>query len=309
MIVSTELDRVNNSNMEAPSFSVVIPTYNRADDVGRAIRSVINQEYSNIEILVIDDGSTDHTEQVVRDFRDNRIVYEWMPNSGGPAAPRNRGISLSKAPWICFLDADDWWTPNKLTVCEKYLNYEVDIVYHNLIINDESQKKLWRRTVEGRRLKKPVLIDLLINGNALPNSSVIVRKDILVEAGGFDEDESMVASEDYNAWLKISKLTDNFLFINQNLGYYSVHSGNLSRKDMSINWENSCKEFLPHLSEGHQAKVMANISHIRGLYEYRVGSLYNAEQNLLRSLKYSSFESRFRSIRFLIAIKFRKLLY
>jgi len=86
-----------------PVFSVVVPTYNRAEKVCRAIKSVLNQSFSDFEILVMDDGSTDNTCEVVKELADPRITYEWAKNFGGPAAPRNRGINLAKGKYIAFL--------------------------------------------------------------------------------------------------------------------------------------------------------------------------------------------------------------
>src|SRR5882672_1834830 len=97
-----------------PCFSIVIPTYNRAAKLKLTLDSVIAQTFTDFEVLVMDDGSSDNTREMVESFRDSRIRYQWAPNSGGPATPRNRGIDAAVADWICFLDADDRWYPDKL---------------------------------------------------------------------------------------------------------------------------------------------------------------------------------------------------
>ena len=98
-------------------FSIVVPsTFNRSSDLLLTINSVLCQDYHNFELLIIDDSSYDDTPLVVKKLNDPRIKYDWMENSGGPAAPRNRGIDISSGKWICFLDAGDTWFPKKLSV-------------------------------------------------------------------------------------------------------------------------------------------------------------------------------------------------
>lgn len=103
-----------NQLREEPLISVIIPTYNRADIINVSLNSVVNQSYQNIEIIVVDDGSTDHTEEVVKSIGDPRIHYvKHLTNRGG-SATRNTGIESAKGEYIAFLDSDDAWFPNKL---------------------------------------------------------------------------------------------------------------------------------------------------------------------------------------------------
>ena len=99
-----------------PFFSVVVPTYNAGIKLKDTIESVLNQTFDDFELLIMDDGSIDDTKTLVESFSDSRIKYEWKPNSGGPATPRNRGLIASSAPWVSFLDADDIWHPRKLEI-------------------------------------------------------------------------------------------------------------------------------------------------------------------------------------------------
>ena len=128
-----------------PVFSVVIPTYNRADKVCRALKSVLNQSFVDFEILVMDDGSTDNTCEVVKGFTDPRIKYEWAENFGGPAAPRNRGLRLAQGKYVAFLDSDDWWMPNKLEESLVILEQGFDLIYHDLFIAKKTDQKLFFR--------------------------------------------------------------------------------------------------------------------------------------------------------------------
>ncbi len=102
-------------------FSIIIPTYNRSEFIGRAIQSVLNQNFADWELIIIDDGSTDNTESMVDSFRDDRITYYYQENQERSAA-RNKGIELSKGDWICFLDSDDEYLPNHLSSLKKAID-------------------------------------------------------------------------------------------------------------------------------------------------------------------------------------------
>jgi len=111
--------------MKNPTVSVIIPTYNRAHLVGRSIQSVINQTYQDFEIIVVDDGSTDNTEDIIKEFqkKDKRIKHiKHNKNKGGSAA-RNTGIRAARGEYIAFLDSDDEWMPTKLEKQTSYFNH------------------------------------------------------------------------------------------------------------------------------------------------------------------------------------------
>ena len=217
-----------------PVFSIVIPTFNRAEKVSRALKSVLNQSFSDFEVLVMDDGSTDNTAEVVEKFSDSRIKYEWGKNFGGPAAPRNRGWKLAQGKYIAFLDSDDWWVSTKLEESLKVLDQGFDLVYHDLYIVKKNDQKYFFKKVHSRKFKSPVFNDLLNYGNGIFNSSVVVRKDKLDAVGGLSEDPDFIASEDFDLWLRIAKVTDKFKWIPKTLGYYWMGGGNISSKHQSI---------------------------------------------------------------------------
>ena len=100
-----------------PIVSIVIPTYNHAKFIGKALESVIDQTYKNWEAIVIDNNSTDDTDKVINQYNDPRIKYLKINNDGVIAKSRNQGIREAKGEWIAFLDSDDWWTKDKLEVC------------------------------------------------------------------------------------------------------------------------------------------------------------------------------------------------
>jgi glycosyltransferase involved in cell wall biosynthesis len=213
-------------------FSIIIPTYNRAIDLKRALLSLNNQTYTYFEVLICDDGSIDNTPEVVADFsNDLNIKYIKIANSGIPAIPRNLGIANAKGKYIAFLDSDDWWHENKLQLAFEYLENGADLVYSDFYkVKSLKEKEI----VRVRELKENITIDLLKNGNAICNSSVVVRKSILDKVGFFNEGQEYIAWEDFDLWLRISKITSHFVHINQPLVYYWFGGGNLSTSERTI---------------------------------------------------------------------------
>ena len=162
------------NNKLTPFVSIIIPTYNRAKLVGKALKSIIDQTYKNWEVIVIDNHSTDDTDKIFKNFIDPRIRYFKIHNHGIIAKSRNFGIKMAKGEWIAFLDSDDWWTNDKLEVCFNNINDNVDFIYHELEIIDRKSKFLKRKKFSGRQLEKPILKNLLVgvikNGNAIGQS-------------------------------------------------------------------------------------------------------------------------------------------
>lgn len=227
---------LNNSKPSQPAISVVIPTYNRAQVLSRCLDSLVAQDFTNFEVIVCDDGSTDHTAQVISQYSSQlNLVYDIAPNSGGPARPRNRGLALSRSSYVAFLDSDDWWTPTKLRLSFEELERGFDIVYHDLYIVRRLDQRLYFRKIRSRDLVSPVFNDLLRSGNALNNSSVVLRKELLLKVGGISEAPDLVGTEDYDAWLRIASLTNKFSRLPQTLGFYWAGGNNISNDDRYIN--------------------------------------------------------------------------
>lgn len=278
-----------------PFISVIIPTYQRREKLKNTLKSLLSQTYKNYEVLVIDDGSTDGTREMVSLFKDKRIIYNWQNNSGCPASPRNKGIHISKGDWIAFLDSDDAWEKNKLEVCYRHINFQVDFIYHDMQIKS-ADGHLNGKNIISRQLKKPVLKDLLINGNIIINSSVLVRKKLLKKIGGICEHKKLIAAEDYNTWLKISKLTNKFLYLPCTLGYYSKHNQNLSIKNMSIPKRYAVKEFLNELTDKEKFKLNNNLIYTSARYNYFTKKYKKAEQEFWMVFKNGSLILKIKSL-------------
>jgi glycosyltransferase involved in cell wall biosynthesis len=213
------------ARLKKPLVSVVIPTYNSALFLPQSIESVLQQTYGNFEVIVIDDGSTDNTEEVLSGYK-GAIRYMKKKN-GGPSAARNLGIAEAKGEFIAFQDSDDLWLPEKLQLQMEYLTNhpEIAVLYTDLI--QFNQQGLVSASLEERYGTLPsgyIFEELLVN-HAVTLSTVIVRRSCIDEVGVFDE--SLIGAEDYNFYLRLARKFQ-FAFINQALVHKRLHTNNLS---------------------------------------------------------------------------------
>jgi glycosyltransferase involved in cell wall biosynthesis len=164
--------------------SIIIPTYNRAHLVAEAVESVLNQTYRDFELIVVDDGSTDNTEEIVRSFLDDRVKYVKQSNKGVSAA-RNMGIATAKGDFIAFLDHDDLFLPEKLSVQLARMRYDpkVGLVYSLYFgtMGTEAPRRL------AGACHSPVELHHLLLGSLIHLSTALVRRSYLQQVGGFDE--------------------------------------------------------------------------------------------------------------------------
>lgn len=207
--------------------SVIIPTYNRSSVLIRAIDSVLKQTYKNFELIIVDDGSTDETEECLSSFIKSQSLQYYKKTNGGVASARNYGVKHASGTWLAFLDSDDEWLPEKLTEQMKYLaqNPHLSIAYTEEIWIRNSirvnQKKSHQKF--GGRIFDKCLEQCLI-----APSSVIMTRKLFDEFQGFDE--NYIVCEDYDLWLKISSAHE-IGFIDQALIIkYGGHEDQLSTK-------------------------------------------------------------------------------
>ena len=271
------------TNSKQPLVSVIIPTYNHAHFLGRALQSVVSQDYANFEIIVVDNHSQDNTDEVVQRFANPRVTLLKIHNDGVIASSRNMGIRAAQGEWIAFLDSDDWWLSNKLKNCIEYINDKTDLIYHDMRIIREDPNLFQSKTIKSRQLNAPVLVDLLVNGNTISTSSVVVRKRLLDQIGGMNESPTIIAGEDYNAWLRIAQITDGFCHIPKSLGYYMLNAQGISRKDMSIPARCASASFVHLLSDKQQRCLESDLKYTKGRYAFVSQDYSVARENLLFS--------------------------
>jgi len=213
-----------------PFFSVVIPTYNRKNVLNRSVSSVIKQSYSNFELLIIDNGSTDGTKSwIQKNFTDKRIKYFYQDGTGSPAGPRNSGIKLAKGKWICFLDSDDMWHQTKLEKIFQaiQLNSGLDIICHNERLFHEG-KGSYGKIMRYGPMSINMYKDMLIIGNRLSTSATSVKSSFIKSNKLlFNELKDFSMVEDYDLWLNISRHDARFKFLKECLGFYTISNINM----------------------------------------------------------------------------------
>lgn len=207
--------------MHAPKVSVIIPLYNGEKFIRSAVESVLNQTYSNFELIVIDDGSTDRSRDIVSDLKGS-LTYIYQENSG-VAVARNHGFLHAKGEFIAFLDQDDRWYPHKLETQAAILDRHAStgIVYSNVDVIDESGLVTKTRSLDDR---PPTGFQRLFPEFPHPHpfpSTILVRREIFARSGMFDPAFKRNCHEDTELWFRIAK---------NNLGRFHFHPESLAQR-------------------------------------------------------------------------------
>lgn len=215
----------------APKFSVVIPTYNQADFLKIALQSVLVQTCQDFEIIVVNNNSTDHTPEVVRQIQeeDARVKALDFKDSHVIGAVRNAGIRASRGEYIAFLDSDDTWYPDKL---KKVAEVIAAVPGVGLIGHDEEMVREGSATIRSKsgppaHYRGDMHDYLLFKANFVALPAAVVARRHLNEVGNFSEDPSINTVEDYDLWLKLSKVC-RFEFIAEALGVHIYHAAGAS---------------------------------------------------------------------------------
>jgi teichuronic acid biosynthesis glycosyltransferase TuaG len=212
--------------------SIIMPAYNAAHYIAESINSVLSQTYTNWELVIIDDGSTDQTAAVAEEYvrKDNRIKCIRQKN-GRQGKARNNGLRHATGTLIAFLDADDLWVPAKLELQVQALTAQnVDLVYSDAQIFIEGQPdhpKYNFDTVKGD-FSGEIGLHTMIMGNRIPILTVLVYKTVIDAAGGFDERMEVQNCEDYHLWLKIMLKGYRLYGMNEILAHYRRHAASSS---------------------------------------------------------------------------------
>lgn len=215
-----------------PLVSVIMPAYNSGQLVRRSIQSVIEQTYQNWELIVVNDGSTDDTAEIVSALcaLDNRIKLITQENCG-IGGSRNSGHRHASGEWLAYLDHDDLWSKDKL---EKQmdiarLNPSYDVLFSGgwFFYNNDLENLVEYKTIFGRFNSEEMFLRQL-EENYIPTLAVVVKKSIIDKIGFWDEDKGIQGCDDYDYWFRMAQINAVFYSLDAKLFYYRKHDSNYS---------------------------------------------------------------------------------
>lgn len=242
-----------------PFFSIIIPTYNRAKEIGKTLDSVINQTYKDYEIIVVDDFSNDGTEELIKKMNIPNLIYIKNQRSKGACGARNTGSEIAKGEWLAFLDSDDSWEPNKLEESYKSIQTkQYNVFYSGYYKFHEGKRIDILRGFSGNHL------DSLYYKNIVKGFSIfIVRKDVFWSVNGLDE--VFLSKQDLDLYMRLAKEHE-FGYIHLPLVYISTSSknrisqDNIKRLDGWIKFFQKYSSGMPINARIFHSKCIFNIS-------------------------------------------------
>lgn len=288
--------------MSSPLFSIVIPTYNRAELLKRCLDSVIAQTVQDWEAIVVDNYSEDNTEEVVNSFHDSRISYLKNHNYGVIAVSRNKALDLVKGQYVCFLDSDDAWYPNKLETILPYMR-KCDLVYHGYRKNIQRTSIFQHINWFPYDVKEPTVEYVIQRGDPFSPSCTCVSAKAIGKTR-FDESKDLFAVEDYDFFLQLLNKGITVKFIKKALTLYDMsgcsHVKEATDRDKILfaKWENSVtesakKEFLLNLKYRD-----ACYYHSRGEFLVAMDYYKQASKTKIMNNKYQAIKSYFKCLLF-----------
>lgn len=185
--------------------SVIIPTYNRERTIVRAVESVLEQSYRDLEVLIVDDGSEDGTRKLLEKIEDERLHYLLLEENGGPSRARNAGVHHAKGEWIAFQDSDDVWREDKL---EQQLRYaakhpEYSMIYGYCLVHREGETALRAPLEPFPEVMEGDMLSTLLVRNVIAAPTMMMKRMCFLETGGFKTDYH--ANEDWDFVIRFSK--------------------------------------------------------------------------------------------------------
>lgn len=286
-----------------PVFTVIISTYNRRDLLPRAVNSVLNQTFTNFELIIIDNGSTDDTPFVAKQFKDSRIRFLTNPAPTMSCdVPRNMGIAMARGHYITFLDDDDIWYPTRLEkVNEAFvLHTHVSAVCHYQNVRTLGKISMTRRYGP---YTDNLYERLLYEGNCLSPCAISIKADVFKDIGVFDTRKEFDGVSDFDYWIRMAKTKHTVHFIEEPLGEFNDTGHNLSTTNPYL-YIKVANILETHITM-YEGRDLYNIS------EQGILRIFNQHLIALRSFfrrrdYENALRSLFRVLRFLIA---RPLLY
>lgn len=225
------IEKNKSSESSVPRVSVVMPAYNRASLIVESIQSVLSQEFIDLELIIVDDGSTDATREIVLSLEDSRIRYVYQDNCGVVVA-RNTGLGLARGEYVFFLDSDDILLGNAIEKAIKVMDKhpEVAFCYGQAYLMDEKRRIFGLRRQRGRQsyVRKGIweIEKATADGNYIPTSTIMVRRTCLSKVGFFDN-AFHSGSEDFELWVRLAR-SYSVAYIAEPLVKYRVHNSSIT---------------------------------------------------------------------------------
>ena len=250
--------------MKYTLFSIIIPTYNRANEISRCLSSVVNQTYRHWEAIVVDNFSDDNTEEIVNNFKDERIRYYKNHNYGIISVSRNYALDRANGDWICFLDSDDSWKPNKLECLLPYID-KFDLIYHGYIEKGTNYSLINRKKILFYTVKQSCVSYVMQRSDPFSPSCTAVSKEFMKNTR-FSEDKRLFAIEDYDFFLQLLQRHPRIKHLKKYLTYYDVSTG-ISHNEMVQLDRNRViiEKFKDCLSRNEYRNVLKLYMYTRGL--------------------------------------------
>lgn len=219
--------------MKNPLVSLIMPLYNHEKYIKKSINTILNQSYKKIELIIIDDGSTDKSAEIVKNFKDKRIKYFYQKNRGVKELNKtiNKGFKLSSGSLITMVTSDDFWPKNRLKKQIGFFkNDNIDLVFGNMAIVDENGKLITYRKPDipdnFNSLEKKIKIKNYFYTNYIPQPTTLIRAKALKKINGYIQKKYMYA-EDYPTQLNLM-MNGEILYIDQNFSYYRLHENQMT---------------------------------------------------------------------------------
>ncbi|SNB11619.1 Glycosyl transferase, group 2 family protein [Flavobacterium psychrophilum] len=276
-----------------PFFSIIIPLYNKENYIEYTLKSVLNQSFIDFEIIIVNDGSTDNSEQIVFQFNDKRIHYFHKKNEGVSIA-RNFGIEQAKSDFICFLDADDFWYENYLEIMQTYIEKFSTYKVFSSAIEIETSKTIFPAQYSIKKNADFEIINFFEASEkecAIWTSSSVFHKSIFKKTGVFDP--NIKISEDTDLWIRIG-LQYPIVFIWKTIARYVYDEQSVSRTSNYIFEESSFLKYVEKEKTNKELKKYLDLNRFSAAIKNKLNDNYASFEKVIKEINLTnlSFKKR-----------------